>query len=218
MIRISILILFNFFSFIFYSFCQDELKIKDYINEYNNIYSHYSIDSSISNVEINQRLIILCEGDLKQDTAFVIINPTIRNDNKIVFRYKKYHINLEIKKFDRAKHKIEIVKDSILKVDNKIKLGCLFSIPDMEFSRFDVSYNKKRINFKESNNFKAYNMSFKCYTSIDNITDCMTELYYDKITDKIYLQIIGGDEGLSYYKLIYVFNYKSCEGITIYAP
>ncbi len=213
------LILLTFCNFYFiYAFAQSKGDAKRYIKKYNTEFANSSIESLRVNRDEKARIRSIFEKLTPCDSNLILVDAAYSSADSVLYKHLNYVISLKKIQFQKNNHSVNVVNDTILEIDNHVKFGTRFSLPQTEIDTFLVLYKNKRISLSTDTWSVFYNPSLGCHP-VKNLggSNCGTKVFYERKFNSVYCYLQGSDGG-TFYSVIFIFKKGKYYGKVIYAP
>lgn len=198
----------SFLIFLFLAFTNHKDPVDVYFEKYNAFLSINSADSNFKNY--NQLYELMMNEEISDTHVLNISNLAVQDSLHFNFKNQTYTIDITTSRFDSTKHTIERYKGKVLCIDNMVKLGSKYLMPETEISQFKIHYKGKPVAMPID---KFRNM-YDLHLGVDSVFSSETNQYhiislarvYESKKDGYLFLVLEGGDGGSYYNVTFIFK------------
>lgn len=157
-------------------------------------------------------------GDCDSSQVLVEVEPTNRSAHGLSYRCGHRQVQVQQAQFDSTAHRIERIGNAVLTIDDRIKVGCLTSMPMTVVGSIRVSSRSFSTKEFMATGYVLCDPRLACEEHSSSPGNCTGRLLYSKRTENLYLYFDGGDDGSAFYAFVLVIDPQGSLSEVIYRP
>jgi hypothetical protein len=194
--------------FLLLAFTNHKDPIDAYFEKYHVFLSINKMDTTFKHYGLLYEMMM--NEEISDTHVLNISNLAVQDSLHFNFKNQTYTIHITTSRFDSTKHTIERYKGKVLCIDNKVKLGSKYLMPETEIRQFKIHYKGKPVAIP----LEKYKNMYDLHLGYDSLFSSETNQYHTTSLARVYeskkdgyffLVLVGGDGGY-YYTSTFVFR------------